>query len=276
MMLNNITIVGGIVLFNPDLNLLQQNILTLLPQVDLLVLIDNSDHTADPVLKMAGEKVSIFSNNKNLGIARALNQIFEFAEKHNADWVLTMDQDSVAPDNMIFEYFKYLDSSIGTLCPVLFDRNMQAKPETFDGTKDIKECITSGSLVNVSAWKAVFGFDEKLFIDGVDFDFCERLRRAGFRVVSVGDIILSHAIGNITMRKFLFWNVAVKNHTAFRKYYIARNTIYLAKKNGTKARVLKSYLQVIKQLGIVLLYEADKGNKVRAILRGTRDAIKGF
>lgn len=276
MMLNNITIVGGIVLFNPDINLLQQNIRTLLPQVDLLVLIDNSDNTADPVLKMAGEKVSIFSNNKNLGIARALNQIFEFAEKRNADWVLTMDQDSVAPDNMIFEYFKYLDSSIGTLCPVLFDRNKQAKPETFDGAKDIKKCITSGSLVNVSAWRAVSGFDEKLFIDGVDFDFCERQRRAGFRVVCVGDIVLSHAIGNITMRKFLIWNVAVKNHTAFRKYYIARNTIYLAKKNGTKARVLKSYFQVIKQLGIVLLYEADKGKKMRAILRGTRDAINNF
>lgn len=77
------------------------------------------------------------------------------------------------------------------------------------------------------------------------------------------------------MRKFLFWNVEVQNHSAFRKYYIARNVIYLAKKNGNRSRVFRSYLQVIKQLLIVLFYENDKKEKICAIMRGAKDATIG-
>ncbi|MBT8908179.1 hypothetical protein BTI73_08450 [Lactobacillus delbrueckii subsp. bulgaricus] len=264
------SIIAGVVTYNPRITLLQKNLSALRELVDRVIVVDNGSVNLTDIKKIIGGigSISLIENQRNLGIARALNEIMETAIEYEYSWVLTMDQDSVVPTNLVSEYVKYLDSSVGMLCPIIFDRNKNQLPTTYLGTHEVKECITSGSLVNVSAWQKVNGFDEKLFIDGVDFDFCERIKKTNYRILEVGTVVLSHAIGNITMRKFFFWDVAVKNHSAFRKYYIARNTIYLAKKNGNVARQIKSYLQVAKQVSIVIMYEQDKKQKLIAICRG--------
>ncbi|MBT8861767.1 glycosyltransferase family 2 protein [Lactobacillus delbrueckii subsp. bulgaricus] len=264
------SIIAGVVTYNPRITLLQKNLSALRELVDRVIVVDNGSVNLTDIKKIIGGigSISLIENQRNLGIARALNEIMETAIEYEYSWVLTMDQDSVVPTNLVSEYVKYLDSSVGMLCPIIFDRNKNQLPTTYLGTHEVKECITSGSLVNVSAWQKVNGFDEKMFIDGVDFDFCERIKKTNYRILEVGTVVLSHAIGNITMRKFFFWDVAVKNHSAFRKYYIARNTIYLAKKNGNVARQIKSYLQVAKQVSIVIMYEQDKKRKLIAICRG--------
>ena len=40
-------------------------------------------------------------NSENLGIAKALNQGIEIAIKEKFEWVITMDNDSIATENMI-------------------------------------------------------------------------------------------------------------------------------------------------------------------------------
>ena len=67
----------------------------------------------------------------------------------------------------------------------------------------------------------------------------------------------------------------MKNHSAFRKYYIARNIIYTAKKRRSTLLVVKGLLQEIKMIGIVIFYEEDKLNKSRCICRGIYDGFKG-
>ena len=272
------SIIAGVVTYNPRITLLQKNLSALLELVDRVIVVDNGSVNLADIKKIIGGigSISLIENQRNLGIARALNEIMETAIEYEYSWVLTMDQDSVVPTNLVSEYVKYLDSSVGILCPIIFDRNKKQPPTIYLGTHEVKECITSGSLVNVSAWQKVNGFDEKLFIDGVDFDFCERIKKVNYRILEVGTVVLSHAIGNITMRKFFFWDVAVKNHSAFRKYYIARNTIYLAKKNGNVARQIKSYLQVAKQVSIVIMYEQDKKQKLIAICRGMIEGVYDF
>ncbi|MCD5470692.1 glycosyltransferase family 2 protein [Lactobacillus delbrueckii] len=272
------SIIAGVVTYNPRITLLQKNLSALRELVDRVIVVDNGSVNLTDIKKIIGGigSISLIENQRNLGIARALNEIMETAIEYEYSWVLTMDQDSVVPTNLVSEYVKYLDSSVGMLCPIIFDRNKNQLPTTYLGTHEVKECITSGSLVNVSAWQKVNGFDEKLFIDGVDFDFCERIKKTNYRILEVGTVVLSHAIGNITMRKFFFWDVAVKNHSAFRKYYIARNTIYLAKKNGNVARQIKSYLQVAKQVSIVIMYEQDKKKKLIAICRGIIEGVHDF
>ncbi len=269
------SIIAGVVTYNPRITLLQKNLSALRELVDRVIVVDNGSVNLTDIKKIIGGigSISLIENQRNLGIARALNEIMETAIEYEYSWVLTMDQDSVVPTNLVSEYVKYLDSSVGMLCPIIFDRNKNQLPTTYLGTHEVKECITSGSLVNVSAWQKVNGFDEKLFIDGVDFDFCERIKKTNYRILEVGTVVLSHAIGNITMRKFFFWDVAVKNHSAFRKYYIARNTIYLAKKNGNVARQIKSYLQVAKQVSIVIMYEQYKKQKLIAICRGMIEGV---
>ena len=130
-------------------------------------------------------------------------------------------------------------------------------------------------MLSLPAWRKIGGFDENMFIDGVDYDICYRLRLANYKIVCVRSVVLLHELGHIQCRHFLFWNVIVKNHSAFRKYFIARNIIYVARKRESILLKAKGILQEIKLLGIVLLYEDDKKYKMVNIVKGIRDGIRG-
>jgi GT2 family glycosyltransferase len=55
--------------------------------------------------------------------------------------------------------------------------------------------ITSGNLLKVSAFERIGGFREDLFIDSVDFDFCLRLKKSGYRIMRCNQAILYHSLG---------------------------------------------------------------------------------
>ena len=97
-------ILAGITLFNPDVARLEENISSIYGQVDRVICVDNgSDNIKsieDCVLKN-WKNITIIKNGKNEGIAKALNQMFEFAIEQQYEYVLTLDQDSVCPDNII-------------------------------------------------------------------------------------------------------------------------------------------------------------------------------
>lgn len=271
---------AGIVLFNPDINRLKENISAVIVQCTHIYLVDNGSNNIDEIKGLLNQynqsKISILCNMENQGIAKALNQLIVAAQKGGFEWILTLDQDSVAPSNIVEEFEKYTnDLNTGMLCPVICDRNKGFVVEAKDGYKEIDECITSGSLLNIKAWSEIGGFDESMFIDGVDFDICYRLRKNRYKILCIQSVVLLHELGRIEYHRFLFWKILVKNHSAFRKYYIARNIIYIAKKRKSKFLMAKGMLQEIKLLCIVVLYEDDKLNKSRCICRGIYDGFKG-
>ena len=268
---------AGIVLYCPDPDRLRENLEAICPQTASVICVDNGSDNREEITRLLSQypQTILIANESNVGIARALNQICRRAADDGFDYVVTLDQDSVCPADMIASYEEHLTEDAGLLCPVVKDRNHDLGTKGGDEPMtEITECITSASLVNLKAWEAVNGFDESMFIDGVDFDFCDRIRKKGYRVYRVNRVVLLHEIGNITVRRFLFWPVRVKNHGAFRKYYIARNTMVLARKRGGTARIVKSYAQVAKQYLMVLLYEDKKREKLSSVRRGFVDGRK--
>ena len=268
---------AGIVLFNPDINRLKENISAVIVQCTHIYLVDNGSNNIDEVKELLNQynqsKISILCNTENQGIAKALNQLTAAAQKGGFEWILTLDQDSVAPSNISEEFEKYTNNlNTGMLCPVICDRNKGVVVEAKDGYKEIAECITSGSLLNIKAWSVIGGFDESMFIDGVDFDICYRLRKNGYKILCIQSVVLLHELGRIEYHHFLFWKVLVKNHSAFRKFYIARNTVYLARKEHTN--IVKAILQNTKLFLIAVCYEDDKWKKSKKILQGTIDGFK--
>lgn len=266
----------GIVLFNPDIKRLKENIDAVIIQCTHLYLVDNGSGNVDEVKGLLNQynqsKISILWNRENQGIAKALNQLTSAAQKEGFDWILTLDQDSVVPSNIVGEFEKYINnSSVGILCPIICDRNKDEEIKINEDCTEIDECITSGSLLNIKAWSEIGGFDERMFIDGVDFDICYRLRQRGYKIYCIHSVVLLHELGHIEYHRFLFWKVLVKNHSVFRKYYIARNIIYVAKKRKSVLLAIKGILQEVKLLGIVLLYETDKKSKSISIIKGIRD-----
>lgn len=275
---------AGIVLYNPDINRMKENINAIINQVDYVILVDNSSKNKSDIedtIKHSfydSDKLIINFSQKNNGIAWALNQIFKIAEEQSVKWVLTLDQDSVCPSDIIEGYIKYSasisKSKIGILCPTIMDKNAGILEGDVHKTEAIKRCITSGSFTSLAAWKQTHGFDEKMFIDGVDFDFCDRLGMNGYKVIRIGSICLTHELGKITTHRFLFKTVKVQNHSALRKYYIVRNRFYLSRKEKKPFAILTSFFFVIKFSATIILFEKNRRKKLKAVFKGMCDGLK--
>lgn len=272
---------AGIVTCNPDTKRLEKNIDAVIGQVDYVILVDNGSSNRALIEALAagyGKKLKVCYSPANRGIAWALNRIFDKAIQLNLEWVITLDDDSVCPHDMINGYLKYLGDhtgeKIGILCPTIVDRNAGVIEGGFDDAGAVKRCITSGAFTSCRGWSAIGGFDEKMFIDGVDFDFCDRLWCAGYSVIRIGDIRLIHELGHMTSHRFLFGIVKVQNHSAKRKYYIVRNRFYLARKRHRPFSVSASFCFALKFSVTILLYESDKRAKLGAVLCGIRDGLR--
>lgn len=276
-------IAAGIVLYNPDIERLKQNIKAIVHQVDELILVDNYSNNLKLVqnlLKQYGDKkITIVENKENLGIATALNQMLSVAKEKNYEWCLTLDQDSVVPDNIIQVYLNFLENNInlknkiGILCPQTEDVNKDDVMVTNNSYNYIEKCITSGSLTSVSKWEKVGRFDDSMFIDEVDHDFCYRLRKNSYYIIRINSIVMSHELGNIKYKNIMGLKLKSMNHSAFRKYYIARNITYVDMKYYGTVKP-KSYLRLFKQLILVFLVEEEKLNKTHMFIKGYLDGRK--
>ena len=122
-------IAAGIVLYNPEIGRLEENINAVAAQCGKIYLLDNGSSNIGEVISMVegldcADDITLIKNEKNEGVARALNELSEAAYADGYEWLLTLDHDSVCPANMIEEYEKYMDDkSIGMLCPVVIDLN---------------------------------------------------------------------------------------------------------------------------------------------------------
>ncbi|MBR2045987.1 MAG: glycosyltransferase family 2 protein [Agathobacter sp.] len=268
-------ILAGITLYEPDVHRLLENIEAILPQVDKLICVDNGSKNINEIkdrIQWKYPDVDIIENEENLGIAKALNQIFEYAEEYVYDWVLTLDQDSVCPSNLMEEYKKYIDiRDVGVLSPKMVDRNFEKEMKTEKPYDYIDRCITSASLTSVDTWKKVNGFWEYLFIDFVDHDFCAKCKKLRIKIMRVNSVTLLHELGNGEHHTFLGRRVTALNHSPFRKYYMVRNWLiymhehrevidYKKERNSYQFFYLKT-----------LLFEEKKMEKLVQMLKGRRD-----
>lgn len=275
-------ICAGIITYNPTLTDVSTCLEALCNQVERVIIVDNASKNVKSLQEVVSKyaNVTLVKNSQNIGFAKALTQVFKWAKSQGFNWVLTLNDDSVVPSNMISEYKKILEnqgslvnqknaknSKIAIVCSLLKNR--------LDGTilhskchED--ECITSGSLTSVEAWAKIGGFDEWLEIDGVDFDFSRRLVRAGWKIVECQNVIMEHQIGKARSINLIIKHPIVWNHNANRKYYIARNMQVVDYKMGTYSYA-KSLRAVVRDMIFVALWEKNKFAKIHAMIRGFKD-----
>ncbi len=272
-------ICAGIITYNPTLTDVSTCLEALCNQVERVIIVDNASKNVKGLQEVVSKyaNVTLVKNSQNIGFAKALTQVFEWAKSQGFNWVLTLNDDSVVPSNMISEYKKILENQgslvnqknakIAIVCSLLKNR--------LDGTilhskchED--ECITSGSLTSVEAWEKIGGFDEWLEIDGVDFDFSRRLVRAGWKIVECQNVIMEHQIGKARSINLIIKHPIVWNHNANRKYYIARNMQVVDYKMGTYSYA-KSLRAVVRDMIFVALWEKNKFAKIHAMIRGFKD-----
>lgn len=270
---------AGIVTYNPEMKLFEQCLESIRTQVDKVYIFDNGSSNKNELNRYAkDEKIVILYSPKNLGIAKALNELCKKAQSEGYSWIVTMDQDSICKDDMVVELMKYSpNEKYGIICPrVEFRTNNQLLHETREkrDIAEIRACITSGSLTRISAWENVNGFDEWMFIDHVDNEFCTHLYTRGYSVVRVDSAVLYQRAGDMKYIKLpLKKKLLLPYYSEFRNYYICRNTLYYSRKykkiiNAKHEIMVLIYLEFRK-----LIFEKNRINTIKSCFRGIRDGL---
>lgn len=269
-------IAAGIVLFNPDIVRLKENINAIKNQVDLIICIDNFSDNIDEIKEQLNNEKKIFliENNQNMGIAVALNQTLRFAEENKCKWLLSLDQDSVVMPGIVKKYIEHIEDDTAVITCIIKDRNVDAVKNMIDDVEKIDFCITSGALYNVEKLLLLGGYDEKMFIDYVDFDMCIRLRKAGYSIIRINYVGLLHEVGKTKEINFFGKKELIFNESAFRKYFEVRNRFYYIYKHGDYINKKREYLRTFKFIFMTILYESDKCNKIKRMFKGYIDYRK--
>ena len=275
-----IKLAACVVLYNPD-DTIFENILTYGNYVDKLIVIDNSlkknNFLIDKLSEVFESKLIYINNNDNLGIATALNQACDKAIELKFKWILTMDQDS---SFINFDHYKKCLEKVQNVNNVaLLAANTDKEGYS---NFDINECscnyredkfsvITSANIVNLEYFEEIGRFNDKLFIDMVDYDYCLRINIKKFKILYFPDVFVEHKLGEVHLRTNIFTRKKKykTEHNAQRAYYICRNSLYLSKNYGKYFPKEFGMLHILNIVFIhdvtkILLYEIDKWNKLKA------------
>jgi rhamnosyltransferase len=276
------------VVYNPD-STLEQNIKALLNEVARLVVVDNC---SEPSVRSRIAALSatcnfeVIWNKENIGLAAGLNTGIRCAlANEQYQWIATFDQDS-----RIFPGFSTAMLAAQAACPfrdkvAVIAPHHVPSPEVSDETppcdglqfQEITVALQSGSLFSRAAFKDVGLFDEAFFIDYVDFEFCLRLRKRGFRLIEATEAPIYHRVGTPTSHKFLGITCTVFNHSPLRRYYAARNrlSVYRRYTLSDPRWICHDIWSWFKEIVKLVLFESNRWEKLAFAARGVWDALRG-
>lgn len=228
------------------------------------------DNTPNRNLNLTRDNLFYIPLQKNVGIARALNIGFSKAKEFYSKWVLTMDQDSDLPPNMLMSFLNFLNKCNGRIGLVSPQINMFVGENHVANNSilEIKEALTSGSFIKMDAYDCANGFKDEMFIDAVDFEFCRNIRNKGYKIYRICSVVMQHQLGDSyevrLFGKHLFY---ITNHNYIRHYYMQRNSMYL----DSLYKVHESFLKTLKAILKIIFFERDKYRKLKARYYGWKD-----
>ena len=245
-----------IVSFHPTGDGLGRILSRLAPQVDAVVVADNSpkhDDSAFAIIRQyapASTRISLLRFGENLGIAAALNEGVTAAIREGADFVITSDQDSLPAEGMLQALHEchtglveagyrvgavgptYADEYTGYTYPFQVNRPDKlfyghATPDSSTPVVETLAIITSGSFFAANTFKRVGTFREDFFIDHVDTEWCHRLRAHGYSIFGCAAATMQQRLGEEQLRVWFFGWRKESAYGPQRIYYRVRNYVAL-------------------------------------------------
>ncbi|MBC7439968.1 MAG: hypothetical protein H7250_08305 [Flavobacterium sp.] len=259
-----------------------ENILSYLPKVDKLYIYDNTENKKTKLSFENLDKIVYFSDLENKGLSFRLNQACQQAICDGYDFLMTMDQDSSFRLENLNYYFEDIKNYPNKETVAVFGL------EYFDSVKianryeikseEVSLLITSASVLNLNLYTEIGGFDENLFIDGVDYDYCFAALKKGFKCVLFKNNSFIHTIGKKTKSACIKTLYLIKKnkilHSPIRIYYIKRNMLYLEKKYHL---LFPKYIRKMKQrYSSHILTNILYADKPSVFLKYRRKAIADF
>jgi rhamnosyltransferase len=268
-------LVGIIIAFNPEINKLISNVESIITDVDQLLIYKNSIIENEEYFQNKFEhKILFLGNENNIGIGKALNQGVNWAKENGYTHLLTLDQDSYFKNGHLANFRKIIELQKSNINIGIFIPNLVYKKQLLICGNDqpyiVLDGITSGSIFPLIIFDKVDGFNNYLFVDCVDYEFCYRIKyQYGFNTLLIPNVHLVHELGYSTKSILGFTTL---NYNSIRTFYLVRNHIMLWKKypnlyrRDYKITLIKEY--ILFRFFKVLFSEKSKWNKVKSILKG--------
>lgn len=214
-----------------------------------IIVVNNA--STDDTLKVISTRypqVDVLNLPANVGVGGGFAAGLDYASKEmKHDWVWLLDDDSVPQDDALESLMREVAvvdeqrERVGLLAsvpvhsetqlsyPGLLWRDGWVTPPP-DSIRQpmcfVDAVISSGSLVRSEVIESVGLPRADFFMDFVDFEYCLRLRRNGYRIGVVRDSLLNHSIGNPRAVNIFGHSRTWADHAPWREYYMSRNQTY--------------------------------------------------
>jgi GT2 family glycosyltransferase len=257
-----------------------------------VVAVDNSPHEDRRLHEhLRGQRIDVIFNGNENGLAGAYNKGAEFLLGRQCDLIFLLDQDSTievtffarmvqAADALGTDTFligpKIYEIALERCMPLIPPGKRFPKPYRIDdqteGIFPTLCIISSGSAISAAAYRKLGPFRDDYFIEYVDIEYCLRAANRNVPVYMNAAVTLRQTNGRIQRRGKWY----TTNHAAWRRYYIARNSVHcLSEYRSVCGLHWISGLMTIRQAILVLLFDSQKMKKLTAIVFGYLDGISG-
>ncbi|MGS2719925.1 glycosyltransferase family 2 protein [Paraglaciecola aestuariivivens] len=272
-----------IILYKPDMELTSRLIQTIAKQVEVLSIVDNSPTATD--ISIAKHNVHYHHFPNNIGIAAAHNIGLNDLMTAGCEFGLLLDQDSEIDDDLAFRLSSLLVASkveerpivaIGPRIICSFSEKtvkprLQREISVYENLVCVTQIISSGMMIDLAKLPLIGFKDEKLFIDGVDHEWCWRARNKNLSVAIAQKVEMVHKLGDSRSK---FAGITYKVGSPIRLYYQFRNILIL-----TRRGYVPTYWKVRNLLVLPIrffansLLQNNKRARIRFMLCGLWDGL---
>jgi rhamnosyltransferase len=291
-------IAGVVVTHFPDAGF-EHRLAAIAREVGRVIVVDNSgDQAVQLRLReaCAVHRAEFIPNPTNRGLAAALNHGFRLLAARGLTAAIAFDQDSTPAPGFSAALLATMSA---VPRPAVVGANWQdeatpAKPsrhlrphavfpvafERVVAGRDLNAVtcvIASGSLYDLGLWDQLGGFDERLFLDLVDTEYCLRARAAGHLIAVAAAARLAHRRGaKKSVRRFgRTWTPAFM--PPVRLHYLFRNRMRLLARHGIQVPHWTAFelVYAVKILAEILFLEDAKLAKLSGCMRGAWNGVTG-
>lgn len=284
---------GIIVTFQANEDSIFKLINSIIPQVDLLYIINNGDYESLPE-KVFNFNLDVFCLDDNFGIATAQNFGIRKAIDAGSEFVVLFDQDSLPAPDMVAELHRahklaetqgakiaavgpsYVDPRQGEVAPFVYRSGLTLERRILDECQKILETdflIASGCLIPCSVLREVGVMQDDLFIDYVDIEWGLRAKAKGYVCIGAVKAVMKHSLGDKWIE---FRGRRIPSHSPLRHYYHIRNAIWLAKQAWIEsAWKIILVRRVMLQFVFFTMFGDERGQNARMMAIGVWHGIIG-
>lgn len=261
-------ILGIVITYNPDEDLLKDNINAFADHIDEIIIWDNTPNGSLVAKRIAEDRINsrYITEEENKGISYVLNKAWHYAADNGYDFLLTMDQDSIWQD---FE--NYLNTTLSRTAPEgIYGPEVRTSPvkgKTFLLTDYV---ITSGMLISVKILNLIKGYKSDFFVDGIDMEMCLRAKSYGIPTFRISNCHLQQRFGTPQTITICGLDNHTNNYPSSRIHEILKSHTYILLNYSCSFSLQKKIVLTYfwKVPWKIILFESDKGQKLKAYCKG--------